>query len=83
MEAKAPYPRHLVLDWTDYCNAKCFFCGRENYEKQIGGMGGFIPFAKLKKLEDAFSKVKTFGLSSGIGRAIAPSRAWGDIKLAL
>jgi len=66
----APYPRHLVLDWTDYCNAKCFFCYREKYEKEIGGMGGFIPFAQLKKLENVFSRVKTFGLSSGIGEPL-------------
>lgn len=47
----APYRQQLVLDWTDYCNAKCFFCYREKYEQQIGGKGEFIRFAKLKKLE--------------------------------
>ncbi len=66
----APYPRQLVLDWTDYCNAKCFFCWREKYEQEIGGMGEFIPFAKLKKLEDVLSKVEIFGISSGIGEPL-------------
>ena len=68
--ARAPYPRQLVLDWTDYCNAKCFFCWREKYEQQIGGMGGFIPFETLKKLEDVLSKVEIFGISSGIGEPL-------------
>lgn len=67
---KAPYPQQLILDWTDYCNAKCFFCYREKYEKQIGGKGEFIPFAKLKKLERALSHVKVFGISSGIGEPL-------------
>jgi MoaA/NifB/PqqE/SkfB family radical SAM enzyme len=66
----APYPRQLVLDWTDYCNAKCFFCYREKYEKDIGGMGEFIPFEKLKKLESVFSKVQIFCISSGIGEPL-------------
>ncbi len=66
----APYPRQLVLDWTDYCNAKCFFCYREKYEKEIGGMGAFIPFEKLKKLEAVLSKVEIFGISSGIGEPL-------------
>ena len=48
---KAPYPETLVLEWTDYCNAKCFFCYREKYEQQIGGKGEFIPFEKLRKLK--------------------------------
>ena len=68
--AKAPYPQQLILDWTDYCNAKCFFCYREKYENQIGGKGEFIPFAKLKKLEKALSHVKFFGISSGIGEPL-------------
>jgi MoaA/NifB/PqqE/SkfB family radical SAM enzyme len=69
-EPKAPLPRQLVLDWTDYCNAKCFFCFRDKYEKAIGGKGEFIPFAKLKKLESVLSKVKVFGISSGIGEPL-------------
>lgn len=68
--ARAPYPQQIILDWTDYCNAKCFFCYREKYEEQIGGKGGFIPFAKLKKLERALSQVKFFGISSGIGEPL-------------
>jgi MoaA/NifB/PqqE/SkfB family radical SAM enzyme len=66
----APYPEQLVLDWTDYCNAKCFFCYREKYEQQIGGKGEFVPFEKLKKLEKVLSKVKVFGISSGIGEPL-------------
>src|SRR5690242_6044922 len=66
----APYPRQLVLDWTDYCNAKCFFCWREKYEQEMGGMGEFIPFEKLKKLQDVLSKVEIFGISSGIGEPL-------------
>ncbi len=69
-EPKAPLPRQLVLDWTDYCNAKCFFCFRDKYEKAIGGKGEFIPFAKLKKLGSVLSKVKVFGISSGIGEPL-------------
>ena len=68
--AEAPYPEQIVLDWTDYCNAKCFFCYREKYEQQIGGKGEFIPFEKLKKLEKVLSKVKIFGISSGIGEPL-------------
>jgi wyosine [tRNA(Phe)-imidazoG37] synthetase (radical SAM superfamily) len=67
---QAPYPRQLVLDWTDYCNAKCFFCFREKYEEAIGGMGEFIPSAKQKKFEDVLSKVEIFGISSGIGEPL-------------
>lgn len=52
----APYPETLVLDWTDYCNAKCFFCRRAKYEQKIGGKGEFIPFEKLKKLQKVLSK---------------------------
>lgn len=66
----APYPKTLVLDWTDYCNAKCFFCRRETYERTIGGMGEFIPFAKLRKLETVLSQVKTFCMSSAIGEPL-------------
>jgi MoaA/NifB/PqqE/SkfB family radical SAM enzyme len=65
-----PYPERVCLDWTDYCNAKCFFCPREEYEKQIGGMGEFIPFAKLKKLEKVLSSVKYFMISSAIGEPL-------------
>jgi MoaA/NifB/PqqE/SkfB family radical SAM enzyme len=60
--SRAPYPRQLWLDWTDYCNARCFFCN--------GGSGGFIPFASLRNLEDVFSKVKVFGISSAIGEPL-------------
>lgn len=67
---RAPYPQQLILDWTDYCNAKCFFCYREKYEKQIGGKGEFIPLAKLKNLERVLSQVKVFGISSGIGEPL-------------
>jgi MoaA/NifB/PqqE/SkfB family radical SAM enzyme len=67
---RAPYPQKVVLDWTDYCNAKCFFCPRENYEKQIGGKGGFIPFAKLKRLEKVLSSIKCFYISSAIGEPL-------------
>jgi MoaA/NifB/PqqE/SkfB family radical SAM enzyme len=66
----APYPQQLILDWTDYCNAKCFFCYREKYEQQIGGKGEFVPFAKLKMLERVLSQVKVFGISSGIGEPL-------------
>jgi MoaA/NifB/PqqE/SkfB family radical SAM enzyme len=68
--AKAPLPESIYLDWTDYCNAKCFFCYREKYEQQIGGRGEFIPFAKLRKLEGVLSSVKVFGISSGIGEPL-------------
>ena len=53
VKGRDPYPERVCLDWTDYCNAKCFFCPREEYEKQIGGSGGFIPFSKLKHLEES------------------------------
>jgi MoaA/NifB/PqqE/SkfB family radical SAM enzyme len=66
----APYPEQLILDWTDYCNAKCFFCYREKYEQQIGGRGEFIPFEKLRKLENVLSQVKVFGISSAIGEPL-------------
>lgn len=68
--AKSPFPETLVLDWTDYCNAKCFFCYREKYEQQIGGRGEFIPYKKLRKLEKALIHVKVFGISSGIGEPL-------------
>ena len=67
---KAPYPETLVLDWTDYCNAKCFFCYREKYEQQIGGKGEFIPFEKLRKLKKVLSNIKFFGVSSAIGEPL-------------
>src|SRR6516164_1689945 len=68
----APYPELIYLDWTDYCNASCFFCPRSfnEYEKQIGGKGEFVPFAKLKKLERVLSSVKYFGISSSIGEPL-------------
>jgi MoaA/NifB/PqqE/SkfB family radical SAM enzyme len=69
---RAPYPELIYLDWTDYCNASCFFCPRSfnEYEKQIGGKGEFVPFAKLKKLERVLSSVKHFGISSSIGEPL-------------
>jgi MoaA/NifB/PqqE/SkfB family radical SAM enzyme len=69
---RAPYPEVVYLDWTDYCNASCFFCPRSfnEYEKQIGGKGEFVPFAKLKKLEKVLSSVKTFGISSSVGEPL-------------
>ena len=69
---RAPYPEVVYLDWTDYCNASCFFCPRsfKEYEKQIGGKGEFVPFAKLKKLEKVLSRVKTFGISSSVGEPL-------------
>ncbi len=66
----APYPQTLVLDWTDYCNAKCFFCQRAKYEETIGGKGEFIPFEKLRKLERVLSRIKFFGISSAIGEPL-------------
>src|SRR5262249_13201758 len=51
-------------DWTDYCNAKCFFCSRN-----ISG-GDFIPLAKLTKLEKVLSSVKYFSMSSAIGEPL-------------
>jgi wyosine [tRNA(Phe)-imidazoG37] synthetase (radical SAM superfamily) len=69
---QAPYPELVYLDWTDYCNASCFFCPRSfnEYEKQIGGKGEFVPFAKLKKLEKVLSNVKIFGISSSVGEPL-------------
>jgi MoaA/NifB/PqqE/SkfB family radical SAM enzyme len=69
---RAPYPERIYLDWTDYCNASCFFCPRSfnEYEKQIGGKGEFVPFAKLKKLERVLSSIKYFGISSSIGEPL-------------
>jgi MoaA/NifB/PqqE/SkfB family radical SAM enzyme len=69
---RAPYPEGIYLDWTDYCNASCFFCPRSfnEYEKKIGGKGEFVPFAKLKKLERVLSSVKYFGISSSIGEPL-------------
>src|SRR5262245_9821450 len=69
---RAPYPELIYSDWTDYCNASCFFCPRSfnEYEKQIGGKGEFVPFAKLKKLERVLSSVKHFGISSSIGEPL-------------
>jgi MoaA/NifB/PqqE/SkfB family radical SAM enzyme len=69
-DVAAAYPQSLVLDWTDYCNAKCFFCYREKYEQEIGGRGEFIPFARLKKLEKVLSRIKFFGISSAIGEPL-------------
>src|SRR5215469_3822908 len=67
---RAPYPEQLVLDWTDYCNAKCFFCPRDEYEKEIGGRGGFIPFEVIKRLESVLREVKYFTISSAIGEPL-------------
>jgi MoaA/NifB/PqqE/SkfB family radical SAM enzyme len=70
IRAKAPYPEQVVLDWTDYCNAKCFFCPRDEYEKQIGGKGSFIPLESLKRLENVLREVKYFSISSAIGEPL-------------
>jgi MoaA/NifB/PqqE/SkfB family radical SAM enzyme len=67
---KAPPPKTIYLDWTDYCNAKCFFCDRELYEQRIGGKGEFVPFEKLKKLEKTLSIIEYFGISSAIGEPL-------------
>ena len=64
LEAPAPYPEQIFLDWTDYCNAKCFFCPRN-----IEG-GDFLPLAKLTKLEKVLSNVKYFSMSSAIGEPL-------------
>src|SRR5262245_48374529 len=65
-EAPAPYPEQVFLDWTSYCNAKCFFCPRD-----IGpGTGDFIPLAKLTRLEKVLSSVKYFSISSSIGEPL-------------
>jgi wyosine [tRNA(Phe)-imidazoG37] synthetase (radical SAM superfamily) len=63
-EAPASYPQQIFLDWTDYCNAKCFFCPRD-----IAG-GDFVPLAKLTKLEKVLSSVKYFSMSSSIGEPL-------------
>jgi len=62
--ARAPYPQQIVLDWTTYCNAKCFFCPRN-----IDG-GDFVPLATLTKLEKVLSSVKYFSMSSSIGEPL-------------
>jgi len=62
--ALAPYPEQVFLDWTSYCNAKCFFCPRN-----IEG-GDFVPLAKLTKLEKVLSSVKYFSMSSSIGEPL-------------
>lgn len=63
-EARAPYPEQVFLDWTSYCNAKCFFCPRN-----IEG-GDFVPLAQLTKLEKVLSSVKYFSMSSSIGEPL-------------
>jgi MoaA/NifB/PqqE/SkfB family radical SAM enzyme len=63
-ETPAPYPQQIVLDWTTYCNAKCFFCPRD-----ISG-GDFVPLATLTKLEKVLSSVKYFSMSSSIGEPL-------------
>src|SRR5258706_383841 len=72
LAGRAPYPERVYVDWTDYCNASCFFCPRsfEEYEKQIGGKGEFVPFAKLKKLEKVLRSVKYFSISSAVGEPL-------------
>jgi len=67
---RAPYPQELHIDWTDYCNAKCFFCYRATIEQKVNGMGGFVPFQKLKRLERVLRSVKYFLISSGIGEPL-------------
>lgn len=54
------------MDWTSYCNAKCFFCPRH----LSPGTGDFIPLAKLTKLEKVLSSVKYFSISSAIGEPL-------------
>ena len=63
-EAPAPYPEQVFVDWTSYCNAKCFFCPR-NIER-----GEFVPLEKLTKLEKVLSSVKYFSMSSSIGEPL-------------
>src|SRR5262245_2276340 len=63
-ETPAPYPEQIFLDWTTYCNAKCFFCPRN-----ISG-GDFVPLATLTKLEKVLSSVKYFSMSSSIGEPL-------------
>jgi hypothetical protein len=64
--ARAPYPEGILVDWTSYCNAQCFFCPRD-----IGPMvGEFVPLAKLTKLERVLSSVKYFSISSSIGEPL-------------
>jgi MoaA/NifB/PqqE/SkfB family radical SAM enzyme len=63
-ETPAQYPEQVFLDWTSYCNAKCFFCPRN-----IEG-GDFVPLAKLTKLEKVLSSVKYFSMSSSIGEPL-------------
>jgi MoaA/NifB/PqqE/SkfB family radical SAM enzyme len=65
-----PFPETFTLDWTDYCNAKCFFCPREEYEQRIGGPGGFIPFENIKKLASPLRAAKYFRITSGIGEPL-------------
>jgi MoaA/NifB/PqqE/SkfB family radical SAM enzyme len=68
--ASFPFPETFTLDWTDYCNAKCFFCPREEYEKRIGGSGGFIAFKNIMKLEPPLRAAKYFRITSGIGEPL-------------
>jgi MoaA/NifB/PqqE/SkfB family radical SAM enzyme len=63
-ETPAQYPEQVFLDWTSYCNAKCFFCPRN-----IEG-GEFVPLEKLTKLEKVLSSVKYFSMSSSIGEPL-------------
>jgi MoaA/NifB/PqqE/SkfB family radical SAM enzyme len=66
LEARAPYPERISLDWTTYCNAQCFFCPRD-----IGPMAGeFVPLAKLTKLERVLSSVQYLSISSSIGEPL-------------
>src|SRR3974390_1843418 len=67
---KAPPPRRVVYDWTDYCNAKCFFCPREEYVRSINGEGGFVPFENIKQLAPVLETAETFCISSGIGEPL-------------
>lgn len=66
----APWPETIVLDWTDYCNLKCMFCWREEFEQQNGSKGNFISFDNIRMLERPLRAAKYLVLSSGIGEPL-------------
>lgn len=70
LDQNAPLPRKVVLDWTDFCNAKCFFCGRAAYEKALGHPGGFVLLEQIRKLEPVLGQVDCLCLSSAIGEPL-------------
>ncbi|MGO8908848.1 MAG: radical SAM protein [Bradyrhizobium sp.] len=63
-------PETIVLDWTDYCNLKCMFCWRDEFEKQNGSKGDFISFEKIEMLERPLRAAKYLVISSGIGEPL-------------